>query len=191
MLENTRNMENLYLTILLLIIFLMFVPIRVELRLTYNPFRNLGTFAPYLLGFSMGFSYFSFKGRGIYVVSKKSRKELVLAYTGPEVRFYNILNAQIANKFYLRTVELYANVGVGDAMKSAMLCSLIQSAACSVFGMIKNYKNESRVVVECNTAFNENIFQLAFLTRFSISIFDVVYSILMSVILNYRMEKKR
>ena len=179
-------MENLYLLIPFFIIFLFFVPLKTKIRVTYNPLKNLGTFVPYLLGLKLGHSYFSFRGRGLYVVSKKSRKEFVLAYTGTEVIFYNHLNAQIINKSYLRTIEFYANVGAGRAMESAMLSGLVESVVCTLFGMIKNKKSESFMIVECHTSFNENVFQLAFCAEFSISFFDVVYSLLMSVILTRR-----
>ena len=83
---------------------------------------------------------------------------------------------QIKDKARLKEIYLFYNIGLQDAFASAMLCGLINTVATIFFTKIKNEKPTASFGVYDTVSYNKRVLELSFMTKVSISLFDIVYS---------------
>ena len=78
---------------------------------------------------------------------------------------------------------IFYNLGAGDAFLSAMLGGLINCTLLTLMTAIKNVKPTASLGVYDTISYNGKVCQFATKFLMTISLFDVVYSLLRSVIL--------
>ena len=90
----------------------------------------------------------------------------------------------------LKEISIFYNLGVGDAFQSAMLGGLINCSLLSFLSSIKNQKPTASLGIYDTISYNKKVCQFAVKAVMSISLFDVVYSLLHSVILTKKKENQ-
>ena len=60
-----------------------------------------------------------------------------------------------------------------------------------IFGYVKHRKETSSIDIITHTNYNTNVFELSLFSRFSISIFDAIYSIIMAVIILKKSDSRK
>ncbi len=161
-------------------------PIFVEVRVSYNPLYNRGVLALFVFKIKVFYFIVSFHGKYIELENEKETKRQELEFSSPQFAVLEEFGRQIKDKTRLKHLFVYYNIGTGDAMSSAMLCGLINQALTQTFLFLKSRKPTASFCVYDTVSYNKVTCEVAGRMAISISFFDVVYSLILSVILTKR-----
>ncbi len=188
---------NLYLLIPFFIILIFFIPVKVEVRISFNVLEKMGAFGVFVFGIKVEYQQFWIENKKIITKKENEIESHELDTQSKEVIFFEMLSHEIKDKTRLKELYVFYNLGVGDAFSSAMVGGTINVILFSIMTAIKNSKPTASMGVYDTISYNKKICQFALKTSMSISLFDVVYSLIRSVILTRKktnekqiMEKK-
>lgn len=164
---------------ILLIVF----PILIEIRFSYNPLFNRGVVALFIFKKKIFYFLFSFHGTYIELQNEKETKTQELQFESEKFEVMEEFGMQVAKKLKLKKFYIFYNIGVGDAFCGAMLCGFINQIFSYLFLFLKSKKPTASFCVYDTVSYNKEVFELAGVTQISISLFDIAYSYLYSVII--------
>lgn len=182
-------MTNAIFFISLFLIILIVIPITFKGKISYSILDNLGSVGIYLFNVKLFSFLFMLSGNKIIIKTKKMKKEIEIDVSGDQIRFVEQLLIQIKNKIYLKLVLIDSKIGIGDAFYSAIISGAIMNILLIFLNIVKNKKKYSNIEINNFTSFNETVMQITSIIRFSISIFDILYSLLMSMVITKRSDK--
>lgn len=184
------DMSSLYFLIPTVIIILFVMPIFLEVRLSFNLLDKSGVFCIYLFRKKLQYFKFEIEGREIKLKDEEETKEKQIDFDSPEIALYEEFSTQIKDKTRLRFIEVFYNVGLNDAFLTSMVCGVINIAVLIFFTSLKNKKPTASLQLYNTSSFNKKVANLATVINLSISLFDVVYSFIISVILSKKKMKE-
>lgn len=184
------DMSSLYFLIPTVIIILLVMPIFLEVRLSFNLLDKSGVFCIYLFRKKLQYFKFEIDGREIKLKDEEETKEKQIDFDSPEIALYEEFSTQIKDKTRLRFIEVFYNVGLNDAFLTSMICGVINIAILIFFTSLKNKKPTASLQLYNTSSFNKKVANLATVINLSISLFDVVYSFIISVILSKKKMKE-
>lgn len=184
------DMSSLYFLIPTVIIILLVMPIFLEVRLSFNLLDKSGVFCIYLFRKKLQYFIFEIEGREIKLKDEEETKEKQIDFDSPEIALYEEFSTQIKDKTRLRFIEVFYNVGLNDAFLTSMVCGVINIAVLIFFTSLKNKKPTASLQLYNTSSFNKKVANLATVINLSISLFDVVYSFIISVILSKKKMKE-
>ena len=184
------DMSTLYFLIPTVIIILLVMPIFLEVRLSFNLLDKSGVFCIYLFRKKLQYFKFEIDGREIKLKDEEETKEKQIDFDSPEIALYEEFSTQIKDKTRLRFIEVFYNVGLNDAFLTSMICGVINIAVLIFFTSLKNKKPTASLQLYNTSSFNKKVANLATVINLSISLFDVVYSFIISVILSKKKMKE-
>lgn len=184
------DMSSLYFLIPTVIIILLVMPIFLEVRLSFNLLDKSGVFCIYLFRKKLQYFKFEIEGREIKLKDEEETKEKQIDFDSPEIALYEEFSTQIKDKTRLRFIEVFYNVGLNDAFLTSMICGVINIAVLIFFTSLKNKKPTASLQLYNTSSFNKKVANLATVINLSISLFDVVYSFIISVILSKKKMKE-
>lgn len=184
------DMSSLYFLIPTVIIILLVMPIFLEVRLSFNLLDKSGVFCIYLFRKKLQYFKFEIEGREIKLKDEEETKEKQIDFDSPEIALYEAFSTQIKDKTRLRFIEVFYNVGLNDAFLTSMVCGVINIAVLIFFTSLKNKKPTASLQLYNTSSFNKKVANLATVINLSISLFDVVYSFIISVILSKKKMKE-
>ena len=182
-------MKNFYYLIPLIIILLFVIPLFIKVRLSYNVLKNIGAMSVFLFGLKIIVMQFNITRRGIYLYESGKEEFVDFNTQTNEAIITENLIKQIKDKVKLKILKLYYNLGVEDAFSTAMICGVINSAILTFFTRIKCSKPTASLFLGDNPSYNEKVFEVSLYLKFSISLFDLVYSFVNSVMLTIKDNK--
>ena len=166
------------------------MPIFLEVRLSFNLLDKSGVFCIYLFRKKLQYFKFEIDGREIKLKDEEETKEKQIDFDSPEIALYEEFSTQIKDKTRLRFIEVFYNVGLNDAFLTSMICGVINIAVLIFFTSLKNKKPTASLQLYNTSSFNKKVANLATVINLSISLFDVVYSFIISVILSKKKMKE-
>lgn len=184
------DMSSLYFLIPTVIIILLVMPIFLEVRLSFNLLDKSGVFCIYLFRKKLQYFKFEIDGREIKLKDEEETKEKQIDFDSPELALYEEFSTQIKDKTRLRFIEVFYNIGLNDAFLTSMVCGVINIAVLIFFTSLKNKKPTASLQLYNTSSFNKKVANLATVINLSISLFDVVYSFIISVILSKKKMKE-
>lgn len=184
------DMSSLYFLIPTVIIILLVMPIFLEVRLSFNLLDKSGVFCIYLFRKKLQYFKFEIEGREIKLKDEEETKEKQIDFDSPEIALYEEFSTQIKDKTRLRFIEVFYNVGLNDAFLTSMVCGVINIVVLIFFTSLKNKKPTASLQLYNTSSFNKKVANLATVINLSISLFDVVYSFIISVILSKKKMKE-
>lgn len=184
------DMSSLYFLIPTVIIILLVMPIFLEVRLSFNLLDKSGVFCIYLFRKKLQYFKFEIEGREIKLKDEEETKEKQIDFDSPEIALYEEFSTQIKDKTRLKFIEVFYNVGLNDAFLTSMVCGVINIAILIFFTSLKNKKPTASLQLYNTSSFNKKVANLATVINLSISLFDVVYSFIISVILSKKKMKE-
>ena len=184
------DMSTLYFLIPTVIIILLVMPIFLEVRLSFNLLDKSGVFCIYLFRKKLQYFKFEIDGREIKLKDEEETKEKQIDFDSPEIALYEEFSTKIKDKTRLRFIEVFYNVGLNDAFLTSMICGVINIAVLIFFTSLKNKKPTASLQLYNTSSFNKKVANLATVINLSISLFDVVYSFIISVILSKKKMKE-
>lgn len=153
------------------------VPLKMNIKLSYNILKNRGVLSFKILFFRMKVLSFKFKNYGIQIKSRnnKNKKELDLKIEKEELIYNQRLLAQFRDKLKIRHLHFRATIGQGDAFLTAMAAGAINILVVNLFIFIKNFKQTSSVSVGTKPEYNKKLFRFRANAEISISLFDLLF----------------
>ena len=103
--------------------------------------------------------------------------------------FIEEFSKQIKQKSRLKYLEVYYHLGVEDAYLTSMIAGIINSALLIFFTGLKNSRPTASLGVYDSVSFNKKVAEIAINFCASLTLFDVVYSFLNSLILSKKKIK--
>jgi len=177
-------MESPWLLIVLFFLIILVFPMFFKLYFSYSPLKNSGLIVIRLWVFNISYFSFQLKANSIILRSKKERKQIEYKFDDPLLKFYDYFYAQIKQKIKIKYLDIYSEIGTGDAYSSAIL-----SSAMSIFykifcSYIKNVKYSTNIITNTKTTFNEKVLLFSIYGNFSISFFDIVFGMFIAFFYN-------
>lgn len=179
---------NYYLLIPFFIILILFIPIKLEGRVSYNVLEKTGAFGIFVFKLKIDYQQFWIEHKKIITKKENEVEKHELNMQSKEMLFLKMFMAEIKDKTRLKEISVFYNLGTSDAFQSAMLGGLINTTLICVMGSIKNAKPTASLGVYDTISYNRKICQFAVKAVMSISLFDIVYSLIHSVILTKKNE---
>ena len=181
---------NYYLLIPTFIIVICFFPIKMEGRASFNFIDLSGAFGIFLYKIKMTHEEIWIKHKKIMMKKYNNVESKEIDLSSKEILFLKIFINQIRDKTRLRQLSVFYNLGTGDAFYSSMIAGYINIALLIFFTSIKNSKPTASLGVYDTISYNKEVCQFAVKVILSITLFDVVYSFIRSVILTRREKNK-
>ena len=182
-------MQSLWLIVVVFFLVLMIMPIFIKLHASFDFLHNIGIISVYVF-FIKVFCYKVRIGKGgLILFTKKDEKDIPIELSAGKMRFLEQLFVQIKQKVIIKNIKVFSNIGVTDAMNSALINGVISIMVQSMFAIIKNTKKSAKFVHYNNVAYNDTKFTIAIVGKLFITIFDIIYSLSLSLIIIKRSEK--
>ena len=159
------------------------------MHISYDVLSNLGTISFHLFFIKIFAFKVKFKGKNIVLISHKNQKEIETAVSQGQIRFLKQLIIELRQKVIVRKMNAYSRIGFNDAYLSAVCTGLFNSIAGGLFAFIKNAKRSAKLNIVSEPHYNGSVFTISFYFSISITLVDIIYSILMALALIKRSEK--
>ena len=183
---------NYYLFIPFLLIILFFLPIKLEARVSFNVLNFSGAFGVFMYKKKLLHQMFWIKGKKIITQNDDEIETKEMDFDSQEIIFVETLMDEIKDKTRLKQMSVFYNIGTGDAFTSAMTAGIVNFVITSLFTNIKNQKPTATLSLNNTVSYNREVCQFAITLILSISLFDVLYSFLHSIVLSkHKVEQKR
>ena len=182
-------METLYYLIPLFIILLCMMPICITVKGSYNVFKNRGALGIFIFGKKIKSLRFVLSHMSIKIYEEGECKEEDINFESKEAILTKNLISEVKEKTKLKLLRVNYNIGIGNAFQTAMICGFINFAILTFFTRLKCAKPTASLLVCDNIAYNQTVFETAVTLKASISLFDLVYSFINSVILSIKQKQ--
>ena len=135
---------------------------------------------------------FRVKNGYIYIYfNNKERKEKIDKKNINIVFISNLIN-QLYFRHQLLNCNLTSNFGfVLDSMITATTCGFIDVVSKCVLSKVKNNKKSAHILVNVNPKYNEDIFNLRFEYEMRMSVVDIIYTFVCTIIETIKHKIKR
>lgn len=171
-------MESLWLLPLLLFIFFIVVGQVFRFYVSFDFFNNNGLVVIKLWCFQIKKFSVQFKKDGIVIRTEKKSEEVKYAFNDPKLKFVENFSLEVTEKTKVKMLDIYSNIGAGDAQKSALLSGTVNVFWKILVAKIKNAKPTCTIDITNQTFFNEKVFNVMVICKLSLSIFDFLYSLI-------------
>lgn len=182
---------NYYLLIPFFIIILCFIPIKLEGRASFNFLDLSGAFGVFFYRIKITHQEVWIKHKKIMLKKDNHIESKEISFDSNEVVFLEKLIGQVKDKVRLRLFSIFYNLGLNDAFMTSIVAGYVNVLTLIFFTSIKNSKPTASLGVYDTISYNREVCQFATKIILSISLFDVVYSLLRSVILTKREFSKK
>ena len=173
-------MNGLYLLIPTFFILLLTMPVFIEVKGTLNVLNMSGVLSVFVFKKKIQHICYQIKGKTFILQDEGGTNEKEVAFDSQEVILYEEFVKQIKNKTRLKELFVFYNIGLSDAFLSAIK----NWTTWDPVSTIKNKKPTASLGVYDTVSYNKEVFEISVKGKVSISLFDVVYSFVNSVILS-------
>ena len=176
-------MVNYYLFIPILIILIFLFPIPILFKGSANIFKRKGVLVVYICGIKTKGLSFNVGRKGLEITEDNQEVQKGNGEENNEPKYLKALLTQIKDKMKMRLLQINYNFGIGDAFQSSLIAGWINIILLIILTRIKSEKPTASLLICDNIAYNSHVFESAIMVKASITLFDLVYSLLYSVIL--------
>ena len=182
---------NYYLFIPFAIIVIFMLPLKIKVKFSCNLLDKNGAFAIFLFDKKLLHQQFLIKKGKILLQDEQNSSSTEIEFDSKEVIFTKVFANQLENKTRLKDLFLFYNVDVQDAFASGMLAGAINLFMLIFFTSLKNTKPTASLAVYDTVSYNRLVLEFALKSCLSISLFDWVYSFVLSLIITNRIAKQK
>lgn len=175
-------MESLYLIILIFFIVVLITPLGFRIKFFYDVKNNRGAISIKLWFIWIKKIKLKIKGKKIFLIEKHKNREIEIELNEPQIRFLKFFSTEVKDKVKIRSVIAHSKVGVDNPMLSGFFSSFISNVILSFFAFVKNKRPSACFKLTNYTNFYGFNLIVGVYSRFSLSIFDVIYSFIMSIL---------
>ncbi len=182
-------MQSVWLIVVVLFFVLLIVPVFAKAYLSYDFLNNVGIVSLYVFFVKILTYKLKFVKNQIVVYTNKNKKEVEVEISNKQIRFLKQFSVQMQQKIIVKKVNFFSRIGLNDAFYTALCSGMINVVSGMLVAYLKNIKKSAKFVVETNPNYNGKNFTIAVVASCFVTIFDVVYSIIMSLTIIKRSEK--
>lgn len=183
-------MQSLYFLIPTFFILLLMLPVFLEVKLSYNILENSGVICIYLAKIKLKYYLFEIYKNSVRLKDEESVSEKQLDFSSPEIALIEEFSRQVKQKARLKYLEVWYHLGLEDTFLTSMVSGFVNAFLLIFFTSLKNSRPTASLGVYDNVSFNSKVAELAADFCVSLSLFDVVYSFLNSLILSKKKTAK-
>lgn len=159
--------------IVLFFLIILVIPQFFKIYFSYNPLTNFGVVVIKFWFIKIVFFSFEFKHTGIILRTKKSRKQMEYQFSDPKLQSYEYFMNRVKDAMYVHKLDLFSNVGTGDAHSTAMLSGVVNIIFKLIYASVTNKKPRSNIDINSNTDFKNEVFLISVYSKLSISILAI------------------
>lgn len=167
------------------------LPIKAKLHFSCNLLERSGAFSIFLFNFKLMHDRFWLKGKKILLQNEKETSTVEIGFDSKEVVFLEVFSQVLRRKTRLKSLYLFYNIGTSDAFSSAMLGGAINLATLIFFTSLKNTRPTASMGVYDTVSYNRDVLEFALKSGATISLFDGVYSFVISLMITNRIVKRK
>lgn len=182
-------MQSLWLIIVVFFLVLLIMPIFAKAYFSFDFLNNLGVVSLYILFIKIIAYKITFKNGQVVIYTSKNKKEIELRVSDKQLRFLKQLSVQLKEKVILKSVVFFSRIGLNDAFKTALGTGLFNSVVSGIMGYIKNTKKSAKMQIVNNPLYNGQSLTITVKVHCFVTIFDAIYSLIMSFVIIKRSEK--
>lgn len=182
-------MQSLWLIIVVFFFILLILPLFAKVNVSFDVLNNEGAFSVYLLFIKIISYRLRYKDNQIIVYTEQASSEIELQVSAKQLRFLKQMTVQMKEKVILKNMTFISCVGLSDAYYTALANGAINAIVYSIMACIKNTKKSAKMQVICNPKYNSSGFTLCMVVNCFVTLFDVIYALMMSLIIIKRSEK--
>lgn len=175
-------MESLYLLILAFFIIIIIFPFSFNLEGAYNININDGYFFFKIWRITLKKVKFKRKGKAIILIEKHKNESLEIEINEEQLRFWKLFINEVKDKIKIRKIDVQSETGLGDPYKSSLFSGVFSSLILAFFARLKSSQPTASFVLNNQTNFFEFYFEIKAFLRFSISIFDIIFSFVLALL---------
>lgn len=178
-----------FLTILNIMTFI--YPFLINIDVRFNILRLKGTI--YITIFNKIKFEFNIRIKNGYVYinhKNKLRKEKISNKNISIIFIFKLLNQMYFREQFLDFI-VRSNFGcINDACVTAVVCGYIDVLGKSLLSKLKNNKKSSHIFIDVEPKYNEDIFNIRLYNTIRMSVFDILYAVIYSLIYVWRYYEK-
>ena len=175
-------MESLYLIILIFFIVVLITPLGFKIKFFYDVKNNRGAISIKLWFIWIKKIKLKIKGKKIFLIEKHKNREIEIELNEPQIRFLKFFTSEVRDKVKIRSVIANSKVGLNNPMLASFFSSVVSNFILGFFAFVKNKRPSACFKLTNYTDFYSFNFIVGIYSRFSLSILDVVYSFVVSVL---------
>lgn len=179
-------MESLWLIPVLVFILLLIFGQVFKFYFAYSPLENSGLVVVKLWNIKIQYFSFQLKPKSIVIRTNNKKTQVEYSFNDPKIKFYENLSNQVNEKIKVKHIDIYSNIGTGDACESALICGVLNIFYKIFSAYIKTVKPTCSINISSHTQFNQKVFDFSMYSKISLSLFDFLYSLFMAIL-----EKER
>ncbi len=176
-------MMNYYLLIPVFLILLFLFPIPLMFKTSGNIFKLSAVVVVYICGIKMKGLALKTDIHGVKIYEDKKEIPKNNSDEQKESVYLKQLFLQVKDKMRIQLMQINYNFGVGGAFQSSLIAGWINIFLLILLTRIKSEKPTTSMLVCDNVAYNSTVFEGALMVKARITLFDLVYSLIYSVIL--------
>ena len=174
-------MESLYFLLPLFFILLLIVPLNFKIKLVFNLFENNVLISFFIWRIKISTLKITLKNNNIIIITKKKKKEVQFSLSIKQIYFVETLIDNLKNKIQAKKINVNSKIGLIDSAQTAMMCGSFISMVKIIFCYIKNKKPTCSMDNLTMPCFNKKIFIICTYLSCSITAFDLLYSVIISL----------
>lgn len=182
-------MQSLWLIIVVFFLILLILPLFTKVNVSFDVKNNVGAISVYVL-FVKVISYkLKYKNKQIIVYTSEDSTEIELQVSDKQLRFLKQMSVQLKQKIILKNAMFISSIGLNDAYYTALANGLVNSIVYGIMGYIKNTKKSAKMSVVSYPKYNSDCFTVCLVVNCFITLFDILYALVMSCVIIKRSEK--
>lgn len=189
--SNNIFVNNYSYLIILSVVFLLSFPIKIKTTFFVDILKLSGNFS-IQNNFIKISKQFVLRGNNIFIYNNKKSKKYKISSNDKKFIFYRNLLYSLFIRQLLNEATTHSNIGFKNECYITAVISLIVDTGFTYYlSKIKNNKQFVYINKKIMPKYNENIFENETKLKFSISVFDFFYALIMSVMKNKRKQYER
>ncbi len=180
-------MESLYFLIPLFFIVFIIIPFVFCIKININAKEGLFEFKLFLLKHKILQFNFNLLKKQIIIIKKKKVK--VIDITKNQIDFFKSFGANIFDKIVFKKINIYGEIGLFDVMQTTNVTGIILSFCLMAEKLFVEKQQLCKTNVQVMPNYFETNLIFNFDCKFLISIFDIAYSILISMFIYRKGEE--
>lgn len=182
-------MQSLWLIVVVFFLIIAIIPIFAKAYVTFDFLNNIGVISLYVFCFKVITYKAKFEKFNLVLYTNKGKTDVQVEVSSKQLRFLKQLSAQLKQKIILKNLSFYTRFGLLDAYATAIVTGIFNSLISAFMGYIKNTKKSAKMQIFNNPNYNGSNFTIVCNVKCFVTLFDVIYSLLMSFIIIKRSEK--
>lgn len=182
---------NALLVVVATVLIISVLMLSININVNYDVFQNIGTVVVKVMFFTIFNSNFSVIGDYLNFSNQKSKIiKVKLDINDISIQFFSELGSYIKNKILVTKLNNNLTLCLENAFLVSIISAIINIFSNIFFTIAKNKYEDLECINYINTGYRHNILQINFTFKFIITIYDLVWSLVRTILVVRRKNEK-